>query len=121
MIGSLWKRILHLKIIAIARYCAANGSTALIVRPGRLVGAPFTNFDLARLLQLDQKSNKGIVVGRGDSLSGDVERADVASMVRRVLESPLNSKELTFAMVNAPGDSPSESEWSALIGSLDRK
>ena len=106
---------------AIISYCGEKGSTALIVRPGRLVGKPFTNFDLARLLQLDQKSNKRILLDRDDSLSGDVERADVASLIRRLLNSPLKSKELTFSVVNAPGNSPSENEWNVLLDSLDRQ
>lgn len=40
------------------------GYDAVVVRPGRLVGAPFTNFDLAKLLNLDQGSNKGIIIDK---------------------------------------------------------
>ena len=36
------------------QYADKLGYQALVVRPGRLVGAPFTNFDLAKALNLDQ-------------------------------------------------------------------
>ena len=65
------------------------GFDAVIVRPGRLVGAPFTNFDLAKLLKLDQKENKGIILDRRDVLAGDCERADVATAISKILISNL--------------------------------
>ena len=36
------------------QYADKLGYQAIVVRPGRLVGAPFTNFDLAKALNLDQ-------------------------------------------------------------------
>jgi hypothetical protein len=49
------------------------------------VGAPFTNFDLAKLLNKDQGTDLGIVLDTRDVLAGDVERADVADSVVRML------------------------------------
>lgn len=40
------------------------GYDAVVVRPGRLVGAPFTNFDLAKLLKLDNATKKGIIIDK---------------------------------------------------------
>lgn len=42
------------------------GFDAIVVRPGRLVGAPFTNFDLAKLLGLN---HKGIIIDTRDVLA----------------------------------------------------
>lgn len=67
--------------------CDALNSIGIVVRPGRLVGAPFTNFDLAKLLNLTQGENKGVVIDTRDVLSGDVERQDVADAIVRLLQS----------------------------------
>ena len=40
------------------QYADKLGYQAIVVRPGRLVGAPFTNFDLAKALNLDQGMSK---------------------------------------------------------------
>jgi hypothetical protein len=83
------------------------------------VGAPFTNFDLAKLLQLDQKGNKAIKVSPNDDVAGDMERSDVADMVQRLISAKLPPKcSAVFSMVNEKGDSPSEAEWSGLIKSV---
>lgn len=102
----------------VCRYAKRTGCTAVIVRPGRLVGAPFTNFDLAKLLQLDQKANKGIQTAKLDVLAGDMERADVAEMVRRLITSKLASKSIVFSVINKPGAAPSDKEWMSILNGL---
>ena len=67
--------------------CEALNTIGVVVRPGRLVGAPFTNFDLAKLLNITQGENKGIVLDTRDILSGDVDRRDVADAIVRLLQS----------------------------------
>ena len=42
--------------------CKALKTVGIVVRPGRLVGAPFTNFDLAKLFNITQGSNKGSIL-----------------------------------------------------------
>jgi hypothetical protein len=95
--------------------CKKLGSTAVIIRPGRLVGAPFTNFDLAKLLQKTQESNMGIILDVRDNLAGDVERKDVASLVLRMIESNLSRKSHILSVINKAGASPSEVEWAQLL------
>jgi nucleoside-diphosphate-sugar epimerase len=97
------------------QYSDKIGFDAVVVRPGRLVGAPFTNFDLAKLFNVDQGENKGIVIDTRDVLAGDVERADVANAISRLMTSKLGSKKVKFAMINKPGPSPSETEWGKLL------
>jgi hypothetical protein len=103
---------------SIISYAKKVGSEAVIIRPGRLVGAPFTNFDLAKLLQLDQKENKAVVFNKEDVLAGDTERADVAEIVRRLIPAKLSNKQTVFSFVNAQGNAPSEKEWSSLLLSV---
>lgn len=95
---------------------AKAGYETVVVRPGRLVGAPFTNLDLARLLQLDQGQNRGILLDRQDVLAGDTERNDVAETVCRLFDTKLPSKRALFSLVNTKGEAPSDEEWKSLLG-----
>ena len=56
----------------------------LTVRPGRLVGGPWTNVDLSNLLKAEEGTRKRVVVERGDALNGDAARISVAELVVRV-------------------------------------
>ena len=56
----------------------------LIVRPGRLVGGPWTNTDVSNLLKVEEGTRKRVVVERGDALNGDAARISVAELVVRV-------------------------------------
>lgn len=77
----------------------------IICRPGRLVGPPFTNNDLTRLLAKKQVSKmRGLVLDRRDVLAGDVDRSDVAeSIVRLLLAEDLVGREVVYSLVNGPG------------------
>lgn len=88
---------------------------SVVVRPGRLVGEPFTNFDLAKLLNLNQGSNEAITVNKGDILSGDMERKDVAETISRILKASSSPQNIKFSIVNKPGNKPSESEWTNIV------
>ena len=63
-----------------------NGSLFdyLIVRPGRLVGGPWTNSDLSGLLKLD--SSTGVKLQTGDVLSGDCNRLSVGKVIMKAME-----------------------------------
>lgn len=87
----------------------------IVIRPGRLVGEPFTNFDLAKLLKLDQGDKKGIAIDTRDVLSGDIERADVAETLSRLLRSQISERVARFSIINTPGPAPSESQWGKLL------
>jgi len=91
------------------------GYQPIIVRPGRLVGAPFTNSDLAKLLQLTQGSNKGFSVSTQDILAGDVERNDVATAICRLLASTTPAPWPPLSIVNKPGRAPTLDELDVLL------
>ena len=57
-----------------------------IIRPGRLVGGPYTNLDIANLLQITGGLSNRVTMTRGDTLLGDCKRTSVAEAVVRCLE-----------------------------------
>lgn len=63
---------------------ATEGFDYIILRPGRLVGGPFTNTDVAALLKVNEGSRKQITVERGDALNGDAARIACAEFAARV-------------------------------------
>jgi len=60
--------------IAIQNMSEEEGFDYMIVRPGRLVGGPWTNTDVANLLKTQEGNKKQIQVEVGDSLNGDAAR-----------------------------------------------
>ena len=92
------------------------GFDAVVVRPGRLIGAPFTNFDIAKLFNIDQKSNNvGITIDKREILSGDVRRIDVANAVCKVIMTQFVEKKVLFSIINSPGIEPNDMEWGKLL------
>ena len=73
--------------------------------------------DLAKLFQVDQGANQGIVLDTRENLVGDVERKDVAECIIRLIvdSDKLENKEITFSMINRPGPKPSEYQWGRLL------
>lgn len=57
-----------------------------IIRPGRLVGGPYTNLDIANLLQITGGIGNRVSLAQGDTLLGDCKRTSVAEAVVRCLE-----------------------------------
>jgi len=89
---------------------------AVVVRPGRLVGKPFTNFDLAKLFGITQGKNQGIIISPRDNLNGDVERSDVATAVTKIMSSPRKQGlPRVFTIINEPGPAPTEEEWNTKL------
>ena len=91
--------------------------TPIIIRPGRLVGEPFTNFDLAKLLKLTKGNKKNVSISYEDVLSGDCERADVAELIALIIT---NFKSLQFnnnriSLINIDGGEP---DWGSILKSL---
>ena len=83
------------------------------------MGAPFTNFDLAKLFQIKQGDNKGIILDTRDILNGDIERYDVAESITRLLikssENALESQNICYSIVNKKGRSPNNLQWEKLL------
>lgn len=51
-----------------------------IFRPGRLIDGPYTSYDLNTLLKAKTEGKLGVVLDRGDRLSGQASRIDVAAL-----------------------------------------
>lgn len=97
----------------------------IICRPGRLVGEPFTNLDLAKLLKVQQKEEKlGILLEKSskDYLVGDVRRKDAANSLYYYLRARAEDlrrvygSAVVYSIVNDDGKEVIKKEdWNRLI------
>jgi len=76
-----------------------NGFEYVIVRPGRLVGGPFTNLDVAKLLQVQGGAENGVDTAIGDSLLGDCKRDACAECIVQCLRQEA-ARNLEFSIVS---------------------
>lgn len=90
----------------------------VIVRPGRLVGGPFTNYDVARLLKLQGGAENGVDVAVGDALLGDCKRDACAAAIVQALQQP-TARNVAFSLVsNTEKAALSDEQWNAVFTSL---
>lgn len=92
-----------------------------IVRPGRLVGGPYTGTpDVASLLKMDEGKNQGIEMRNGDpkGFAGDASRRQAALAMAQTL---LGDKDnMDFCFVNRPGSPLTQGEWDACFNKLGK-
>lgn len=93
-----------------------SGLPYTIIRPGRLIDGPYTSYDLNTLLKAKTGGKLAVVLGTGDTLSGDTSRIDVAAACVKCLSNPTTIGEV-FEIVNK-GSRPSAIDWTALFASL---
>ncbi|MGB7443285.1 MAG: SDR family oxidoreductase [Coleofasciculaceae cyanobacterium] len=93
-----------------------SGLPYTIIRPARLIDGPYTSYDLNTLLKAKTEGKLGVVVGTGDTLSGETSRIDVAAACVECLDNPVTEGKV-FELVNQ-GSRPSVIDWSALFSSL---
>lgn len=88
--------------------CQSMDISSIVIRPGRLVGPPFTNFDLAKVFGITNGDQRRVVVSEQDDIQGDTERIDVADVVIGLLEATLGSdnSHKRIAVVNDKGAMP---------------
>ena len=89
-----------------------SGFSYSIIRPGRLVGGPYTNLDLATLFQVEGGASNGVTLQRGDALLGDCKRDVVAEAVLQCLENK-ECEDVEFSMVSNEERALTNGEWSA--------
>lgn len=89
-----------------------SGFSYSIIRPGRLVGGPYTNLDLATLFQVEGGASNGVTLQTGDALLGDCKRDVVAEAVLQCLENK-ECEDVEFSMVSNVERALTEGEWSA--------
>jgi uncharacterized protein YbjT (DUF2867 family) len=88
----------------------SSGKSYCIVRPGRLVGGPFTNLDVAKLLQIQGGAANGVDVMTGDALLGDCKRDACAECIIQCLSNPRASN-IDFSIVSNDKPALSADQW----------
>ncbi|KAL7431639.1 hypothetical protein ACHAXM_002755 [Skeletonema potamos] len=100
---------------------AANeaGFSYSIVRPGRLVGGPYTNLDLAKLFQIEGGAENGVNLAQGDELLGDCKRDACAEAVVQCLENE-SCVDLEFSLVSNEDKALTDDGWTSAFSSMPR-
>ena len=94
-----------------------SGFEYVIVRPGRLVGGPFTNLDVAKLLQIQGGAENGVDTAPGDSLLGDCKRDACAECIVQCLVSEA-AKNLEFSIVSNEKKALTSEEWTVAFQNI---
>lgn len=81
-----------------------------IIRPGRLIGGPFTNLDVAALLKIEGGAENGVDVAVGDTLIGDCKRDACAEAVVQCLLNK-DCKDVDFALVSNESKALNDAQW----------
>ena len=85
-----------------------------IVRPGRLVGEPYTNLDVANLLKIEGGAENGVTVEAGDTLLGDCKRDACAETVVQCLERA-ECVNAAFSLVSNEDKALTDDEWKSVF------
>mmetsp|Transcript_14619 Transcript_14619/g.29976 ORF Transcript_14619/g.29976 Transcript_14619/m.29976 type:complete len:312 (+) Transcript_14619:139-1074(+) len=93
------------------------GFSYSIVRPGRLVGGPYTNLDLANLFKIEGGAENGVDVAGGDVLLGDCKRDACAEAVVQCLENK-SCVDLEFSLVSNEDTALTNDGWSSAFTSM---
>lgn len=93
-----------------------SGLPYTIIRPGRLIDGPYTSYDLNTLIKAKTDGKQGIVIGTGDTLSGQTSRIDVAAACVECLDHPVTEGKV-FEVINQ-GSRPSPVNWTELFSPL---
>jgi uncharacterized protein YbjT (DUF2867 family) len=96
-----------------------SGLPYTIIRPGRLIDGPFTSYDLNTLLKATTNGKQGVVVGTGDTLTGQTSRIDVAAACVASLNS-LAAENKVFELINQ-GQRPARVDWESLFAQLSER
>ncbi len=97
----------------------SSGLPYTIIRPGRLIDGPYTSYDLNTLLKAKTGGKSGVVLGTGDTLSGDTSRIDVAAACVESIFYP-SSRFQVFELVNQ-GARPAVIDWETLFSQLKNR
>ncbi len=93
-----------------------SGLPYTIIRPGRLIDGPYTSYDLNTLLKATTNGQQGIVIGTGDTLTGQTSRIDVAAACVECLNYPTTERK-TFEIINQ-GSRPATIDWTTLFSAI---
>jgi nucleoside-diphosphate-sugar epimerase len=102
---------------AVKSAASEAGFSYSIVRPGRLVGGPYTNLDLSKLFQIEGGAENGVDVAFGDELLGDCKRDACAEAVVQCLENE-SCIDLEFSLVSNEDKALTDDGWSSAFASM---
>lgn len=102
---------------AVIKAATRSSFDYVIVRPGRLVGGPYTNLDVASLLKIEGGAENGVDIELGDTLLGDCKRDACAEAVVQCLVNE-NCKDLAFSIISNDKSALSNDQWTALFETL---
>lgn len=85
-----------------------------IVRPGRLIGGPFTNTDVAKLLQIEGGAENGVDVAAGDALLGDCKRDACAEAVLQCLTNDA-CRNVDFSIISNDEKALNNEQWTEVF------
>ena len=97
----------------------ADNVDYVIVRPGRLIGGPFTNLDVARLLQIEGGAENGVDVAVGDDLLGDCKRDACAEAIVQALRQEA-AKNVEFSLCSNDKAALKDEEWRKVFSSMSK-
>lgn len=84
---------------------------------GRLIGGPFTNLDVAKLLQVEGGAENGVSIAQGDSLLGDCKRdACAEAVVQSLINEDCKNKE--FSIISTEEKALTEAQWTEAFQQL---
>ena len=102
---------------AVKSAASEAGCSYAIVRPGRLVGGPYTNTDFVKMFQIEGGAENGVDVALGDDLLGDCKRDACAEAVLQALENEC-CVDLEFSLVSNEEKALTNDEWSSAFKSM---
>lgn len=88
-----------------------------IVRPGRLIGGPFTNTDIAQLLQIEGGATNGLDVQSGDNGLGDCKRDACAETVLQCLTN-VKCSNVDFSIVSNEESALTTNQWTTIFTNM---
>ncbi|MEM7556105.1 MAG: SDR family oxidoreductase [Cyanobacteria bacterium P01_A01_bin.84] len=94
----------------------SSGIPYTIIRPGRLIDGPYTSYDLNTLTQATTNGKLGVIIGTGDTLTGQTSRIDVANVCVECLDNS-HCENKAYEIVNQ-GQRPSVVDWDALFAEI---
>jgi nucleoside-diphosphate-sugar epimerase len=105
---------------AVKKAASRAGFDYAIIRPGRLIGGPFTNLDVAKLLQIEGGAENGVDIEAGDSLIGDCKRDACAEAVVQCLLNE-DCKNVDFAIISNENKALTDPEWTKTFQQMGKR
>ena len=105
---------------AVKKAASRAGFDYAIIRPGRLIGGPFTNLDVAKLLQIEGGAENGVDIEAGDSLIGDCKRDACAEAVVQCLLNE-DCKIVDFAIISNENKALTDPEWTKTFQQMGKR